>query len=45
MEDVDIPDDPWYLSKFRSFHNHPIDLNLMANRHMISDKDIFRRGV
>ncbi len=44
MDDVDIPDDPYYLRKFRAFHNHEIDLNLMANINMVSERDIWRKG-
>lgn len=44
MDDVDIPEDPYYLRKFRAFHNHEIDLNLMANINLVSEKDIWRKG-
>ena len=44
MQDVDIPDDPYYLRKYRSFHNHEIDLNLMAHINLVSEKDLWRKG-
>ena len=33
-----------YLRKFRAFHNHDIDLNLMANLNLVSEKDVWRKG-
>ncbi len=44
MDDVNIPDDYFYLRKFRAFHNHDIDLNLMANLNLVSEKDVWRKG-
>jgi hypothetical protein len=44
MDDVNIPEDYFYLRKFRAFHNHDIDLNLMANLNLVSEKDVWRKG-
>lgn len=44
MEDVNIPEDPYYLVRYRSFHNHEVDLNLMAHINLVSEKDIWRKG-
>jgi hypothetical protein len=44
MEDCDIPDDPYYLVKYRAFHNHEIDINLMAHINLVSEKDFWRKG-
>ena len=44
VDDVDIPDDPFFLKWYRSFHNHPIDTNLMMHENLISDRDVHRKG-
>lgn len=33
-----------FQRKFRAFHNHDIDLNLMANLNLVSEKDVWRKG-
>lgn len=44
LEDIDIDDDPFYLQKYRSFHNHALDTNLMEHNELIMEKDIHRKG-
>ena len=29
IEDLDIPNDPYYLKYYRPFHNHPLDTELI----------------
>lgn len=44
LEDIVIDNDPFFLVKYRSFHNHEIDTNLIANEGLVKDKDINRKG-
>jgi hypothetical protein len=44
MNDVNIPDDPYYMVRYRSFHNHELDLNLLAHIGLVNEKDIWRKG-
>jgi hypothetical protein len=44
LEDIDIPGDPFYLQKYRSFHNHSLDTNMMEHNELIMEKDVHRKG-
>ncbi|CDW85737.1 UNKNOWN [Stylonychia lemnae] len=44
LEDIDIPGDPFFLQKYRSFHNHELDTNMIEHQDLILDKDIHRKG-
>ena len=44
LDDIDIDGDPFYLQKYRSFHNHALDTNLMEHNALIMEKDIHRKG-
>lgn len=43
--DYDVVGDPFFLSKYRSFHNHDLDTNYIEHAHMMTyEDDIHRRG-
>lgn len=44
LDDIDIPGDAFYLQKYRAFHNHPLDTNMMEHNALIMEKDIHRKG-
>eukprot|EP00347_Sterkiella_histriomuscorum_P002817 403366692 len=44
LEDIDILDDPFFLHRYRSFHNHELDTNMIENWGTILEKDIHRKG-
>lgn len=44
LEDIDLPGDPFYLQKYRSFHNHQLDTNMMEHNELIMEKDVHRKG-
>ena len=44
LEEIDIPNDPYFLWKYRSFHNHEMDCNLIAGADQIKPRDLHRKG-
>lgn len=44
LEDMIIDDDPYFLVKYRSIHNHELDTNLVENHYLINESDIHRKG-
>ena len=44
LEDIDLPGDPFYLQKYRSFHNHDLDTNMIEHHNLVLDKDLHRKG-
>lgn len=44
LEDIDLEGDPFYLLRYRGYHNHELDTNLIENEGLVSEHDTFRRG-
>ena len=45
MEMIDIPGDPYFLAKYRSFHNHDLDANYVENAHLVMEQeDLPKKG-
>ena len=44
IQEIDVPGDPYFLWKFRSFHNHELDSNLILVASSIPEKDLHRKG-
>eukprot|EP00347_Sterkiella_histriomuscorum_P005147 403357715 len=44
IHEIDVPGDPYFLWKFRSFHNHELDTNLIQVSSLIPEKDLHRKG-
>src|SRR3569833_1523622 len=44
ISDIDIPGDPYFLSKYRSFHNHELDSNMIEYNSLVLEKDLHRKG-
>lgn len=40
----DIPNDPFFLTKYRSFHNHDLDSNYVEHAHLVMDEDLHKKG-
>ena len=40
----DIPNDPFFLMRFRSFHNHDLDTNYVEHAHMVMDEELHKKG-
>jgi hypothetical protein len=40
----DIPGDPFFLVKYRSFHNHDLDTNYCEHAHMVMDEELHKKG-
>lgn len=40
----DIPGDPFFLIKYRSFHNHDLDTNYVEHAHMVMDEELHKKG-
>lgn len=38
----DIPGDPFFLVKYRSFHNHDLDTNYVEHSHMVMDEELHK---
>ena len=44
LEDIVIPEDPFYLVKYRSFHNHELCTNTIAYHSYVGDEELHRKG-
>lgn len=44
FDQVDIPGDPYFLAKYRSFHNHDLDCNYVEHAHLVMDEDLHKKG-
>lgn len=44
FDQVDIPGDPYFLAKYRSFHNHDLDTNYVEHAHLVMDEDLHKKG-
>jgi hypothetical protein len=44
LDDIDIPGDIFYLAKYRSFHNHEVDANVIEYSNLVMDNDLHRKG-
>lgn len=40
----DIPHDPFFLAKYRSFHNHDLDTNYVEHACLVMDEDLHKKG-
>jgi hypothetical protein len=40
----DIPGDPFFLMRYRSFHNHDLDTNYVEHAHMVMDEELHKKG-
>ena len=43
-EVIDVPGDPFFLAKYRSFHNHDLDTNYVEHSHLVMDEDLHKKG-
>lgn len=41
---VDIPGDPYFLAKYRSFHNHDLDCNYVEHATLVMDEELHKKG-
>lgn len=41
---IDVPGDPFFLAKYRSFHNHDLDTNYVEHAHLVMDEDLHKKG-
>lgn len=39
-----MPGDPFYLSKYRSYHNHELDTNTIEYNSLFMTEDLHRKG-
>lgn len=44
LDDIIMEGDPYFLSKYRSFHNHELDTNMIENQCFIRDEDLQCKG-
>lgn len=43
-EVIDVPNDPFFLVKYRSFHNHDLDCNYVEHAHLVMEEDLHKKG-
>ena len=43
-DETDIPNDPFFLTKYRSFHNHDLDSNYVEHAHLVMDEELHKKG-
>ena len=44
LEDIDIEGDYFHLCKYRSFHNHALDTNMITYHNLVTHADLHRKG-
>lgn len=44
IDDIVMDGDPYFLSKYRSFHNHELDTNMIENQSLVTEEDLYRKG-